>query len=56
MSAQESNPLNVVCIVCGLSVNLETAKTDDQGKPIHEDCHTRQILQSPRKPVSGAKI
>ncbi len=55
MSAQGNNPLKVICAVCGLPVNLETAKTDAQGKPVHEDCYTRQVLQAKRKPVSGAK-
>jgi hypothetical protein len=39
-----------------LRMNLEAAKTDDQGKAIHEDCYTRQVSQSTeKKPVSGAK-
>jgi hypothetical protein len=32
-------PFIPLCSVCGKPVPLETAKTDDQGKLVHEECY-----------------
>jgi hypothetical protein len=29
-----------VCWVCGKPVDLQTTKTDDRGKAVHEECYT----------------
>jgi|HubBroStandDraft_2_1064218.scaffolds.fasta_scaffold194970_2 hypothetical protein len=47
--------LNIpLCSVCHTSVDLETAKTDEDGKPIHEECYLAKICGkvplTPRKP------
>jgi hypothetical protein len=33
----------VLCPICGGSVSLESAKTDEQGKTIHEDCYLFKV-------------
>jgi hypothetical protein len=30
---------NVICLVCGKSIAPEIAKTDDDGRAIHEECY-----------------
>jgi hypothetical protein len=30
------------CSICDEPVELETAKTDEDGKPVHEDCYIRR--------------
>jgi hypothetical protein len=32
-----------VCHLCKLPVSLETAKTDETGKPVHEECYVLHI-------------
>jgi|HubBroStandDraft_2_1064218.scaffolds.fasta_scaffold179747_2 hypothetical protein len=43
-----------VCSVCHNPVKLETAKTDEHGKPTHEECYlakiSRKIPLNPRNP------
>jgi hypothetical protein len=31
------------CVLCGRPVELETCKTDERGKSIHEQCYLRKI-------------
>jgi hypothetical protein len=31
------------CWICGKPVSLETCKTDERGKPVHEDCYVTVI-------------
>jgi recombinational DNA repair protein (RecF pathway) len=31
------------CTICGESVELETTKIDEGGKPVHEECYLRQV-------------
>ncbi len=38
-----------LCSVCGKPVALETSKTDDSGKAVHEECYTAQIAQGKRR-------
>jgi len=33
----------VLCRICGKPVPLETAKTDEWGKAVHEDCYVLRI-------------
>ena len=37
------------CSVCHNPINIETTKTDEDGKPVHEDCHV-QLLASLHDP------
>lgn len=32
------------CVICGKSVPLETAKTDECGKAVHEQCYIWKII------------
>jgi len=58
MSFPES-PL-FLCCLCGDPVDLRTAKTDEHGKAIHEDCYVlrmrmkRGMLRSSQDPSSEA--
>jgi hypothetical protein len=31
------------CIICNEPVEIETAKTDEDGKLVHEDCYVRRM-------------
>ncbi len=31
------------CAICNEPVELETSKTDENGKAVHEDCYARKI-------------
>ena len=41
------------CSICNKPVDLETAKTDDDGKTVHEECYVMQIML---RTVSGRLI
>lgn len=49
-----------LCCLCGDAVDLRTAKTDEYGKAIHEDCYVqrmrmkRGMLRPSRNPSSEA--
>jgi transcription elongation factor Elf1 len=34
----------VSCCICGKSVPLQERKTDDQGRPVHENCDAAVVL------------
>lgn len=36
-------PRSFSCSICNESVKLETAKIDENGKPVHEECYGQQI-------------
>jgi hypothetical protein len=39
------------CSICNEFVQLETAKVDDVGKPVHEECYVQKVsLKSTRPP------
>jgi hypothetical protein len=38
-----SLPYLPICGICDRPVKLETAKTDEQGKPVHEGCYLLKI-------------
>ena len=46
-----------VCSVCHNPVKLETAKTDEHGKPTHEECYLAKISSkiplNPRNPPAA---
>jgi hypothetical protein len=35
------------CAICGKPVRLEESKTDDNGKPVHEECYANKIVTPP---------
>jgi hypothetical protein len=45
-----SKPRLPICRICGEAVELETSKTDENGRAIHEQCHDRQ-LSAQKRPV-----
>lgn len=36
-------PLPPFCRICGKPVAVETSKTDEDGKAIHEDCYVLKV-------------
>jgi len=40
-----SSPTQLLCSICNEPVPLETAKTDDLGKAIHESCYWLRVTQ-----------
>jgi hypothetical protein len=36
---------NLICLVCGKNIALEIAKTDDDGRAIHEACYLKHQLK-----------
>jgi hypothetical protein len=37
----------LVCPVCNRAVTLETSKTDEHGRAVHEDCYLREVNLHP---------
>lgn len=35
-----------VCSICKQPVRLETAKTDEKGQAVHEDCYLQRLMAS----------
>ena len=35
-----------ICSVCKQTIRLETAKTDENGKAVHEDCYIQRLMAS----------
>jgi hypothetical protein len=33
-----------ICAICSEPVNLKTAKTDENGQAVHEECYLRKLL------------
>ena len=38
-----------MCVLCQKSVPLENIKTDENGKPVHEDCYMQSLGSSFQK-------
>lgn len=34
---------DIACVICNLPVHLESANTDDQGKPVHGECYATVV-------------
>lgn len=43
-SAQYASQRVIVCCICGGPVPLETSKTDERGKAVHEECYVRKTI------------
>jgi hypothetical protein len=39
--------LFLVCVICDNPVGLETARTDESGNAVHEDCYVRSVSAKP---------
>jgi hypothetical protein len=39
-----SEQRSTVCCICDGPSPLETSKTDERGKPVHEDCYVRRTI------------
>ena len=33
----------LICSVCGKRVNVETSKTDEEGRAVHEECYAEKV-------------
>ena len=40
----------LICSICNEPIRLETAKVDENGKAVHEDCYIKRLLASHRDP------
>lgn len=39
---------SVVCSICSVSLPLETSRTDELGKGVHEECYVRKTIRGSR--------
>jgi hypothetical protein len=39
----QKSKVPLICAICGKPVAVETSKTDDDGKAIHEDCYVKSL-------------
>ena len=49
----------VTCSLCNMPLTLETAKTDDCGKAVHDECYILAIaVKRPESPINrpGASV
>ena len=45
-----------LCHICGKPVDINTAKTDDAGRPVHEECYVlRELLKQRTMPTNGLR-
>lgn len=47
--AQDAPRQSIVCCVCTRPISLETSKTDEQGKAVHESCYVRKTISRFRR-------
>ena len=51
-----SEHLEPICWICNKHVNLETAKTDERGRAVHEQCYVlTHMLKNTTQPTSRAR-
>ena len=43
-SAHSTSQQHFVCFICARPIALETSKTDECGKAVHEDCYVRKTI------------
>ena len=43
---------SVVCSICAVPLPLETSRTDEDGRGVHEECYARRIISGFRKATS----
>jgi hypothetical protein len=39
-------PIRAACHICGLPLDLETCKVDENGKPVHEACYVSSFVSN----------
>jgi hypothetical protein len=52
-SAQDASQPSPVCTVCTRPISLETSKTNENGKAVHEECYVRKTISQFRR---GSRI
>lgn len=51
----QSGKPQINCSICNTPVSLETAKTDEAGKAVHEECYAlREVLKHSTQPTQAA--
>jgi hypothetical protein len=48
-SARDASQQNLACCVCTRPIPLETSKTDEHGKAVHEECYVRKTISRFRR-------
>jgi hypothetical protein len=48
-SAKYASQRVIVCCICAGPIPLETSKTDERGKAVHEECYVRKTISRFRK-------
>ncbi len=43
-SAKYASQWGIACCICSGPVPLETSKTDERGKAVHEECYVRKTI------------
>lgn len=43
-SAHSTSQPCIVCCICAGPISLETSKSDEYGKAVHEDCYVRTTI------------
>jgi len=43
MASEQTTTLVVPCGICDKAVSLTTAKIDERGGPVHEECYVAQL-------------
>lgn len=41
------------CAICGKPVPLESAKADEHGRPVHEQCYVSRLKDERTKPAKN---
>jgi hypothetical protein len=45
-SALPASRRSIICCICAVPLPLETSKTDERGKGVHEECYVRKAISS----------
>lgn len=52
-----SSPLEIKCAICGKPVDLQTAKTNEIGKAVHDECYVlREALKRASQPIQTRRF
>ena len=47
--ARAASQQSLVCCICTIPIPLETSKTDEHGKGVHEECYVRKTISHFRR-------
>jgi hypothetical protein len=53
MPEELSAKRTTACVICHKPVELETAKTDERGQAVHEDCYLVNLKQRRKLRIPG---